>query len=339
MGIFKPNIEQLKQKGDIKGLVKALQDGREQSIRTSHGSIKKKTSDLAAEALIELGDRSAVPELIKVVERAPDHWLEAGKRGLAAEQHAIRVLGELGDKRAVPALVGALAKTISLGEHPAAKALGQLGDPAAVPALLDLLGSSDLPLRKGAIEALGQLGSKETVSALANLLDDSEVCFDAIIALGEIGDNSVIPQLVEVGKKGDKSTRYAVFAALIKLQDKTAQALPMAIETLEADLRVGLKGEEQTRALRYLCGLDKPEVVPLLLASLPYLTNAELQWRINMAIGKGIVGWRSPSKDCIETIGRLGGKEHIPQLEKIKRNLDEHDRNIVDEAITELKKH
>lgn len=345
MGIFKPNVEKLKAKRDIKGLVNALYDEREQSTRTVLGTlVVNKTSDLAAQALIELGDRTAVTELIKVVGQAPETYqLGKSKARLShAAEKALEILGRLGDSRAIPVLVQALSKHLRfavLGVHPAARALGQIGDPAALLPLFDLLSSPDLGLRRNAIQALGQLHSREAVPTLVNLLDDPEICNAAIGALMEIGDDSVVPQLVEIGKKGSKSTRQSVFVALAKLGDEAGLALPMAVETLRADLKSGLRDIGQTCALRYLCGLDRPEVVPLILASLPALADAEFQWKAAMVIGGDVdISWSSPFKDCVQAISRLGDKDCIPQLEDIKHSLDELDYDIMDKVIADLKR-
>jgi len=156
--MFKPNIEKLEQKRDVKRLVKALEckPGRKES---SYMSIRRK----AATALIDLNDPSAVPGLIHLVEKAPATYSLVGSEheSSKAAEEAIRVLGELGDNRALPVLIDALDKVFNPFDelHCAAVALGRIGDPAAIPYLRNALNSTSKSVREGAAMALETLRS------------------------------------------------------------------------------------------------------------------------------------------------------------------------------------
>ncbi len=84
---FKPNIEKLKEKRDVRGLIKAL-DHKDYMIR------KK-----AIEALGELKANEAIEHLIRVLKM--DENAEVRKE-------AVRVLGIVGDESVIPPLVEAL---------------------------------------------------------------------------------------------------------------------------------------------------------------------------------------------------------------------------------------
>ncbi|MFC2146834.1 M56 family metallopeptidase, partial [Acidobacteriota bacterium] len=76
----------------------------------------------AANALGELGDRQAVPELIKLLR----------DENALVREHAASALRDLGDRRAVPALIETLKDEDTVVREHAATALGRLGDKRAV---------------------------------------------------------------------------------------------------------------------------------------------------------------------------------------------------------------
>ena len=103
MGLFgPPNIEKLKKKKDIKGLIKAL--------RFKDNHIRKK----AAESLSEIGDKKARDPLILA--------LNDNDRNVRNE--AARALGKIGDKKAVDPLIQRLEEPL----FRAIEALGKLGN-------------------------------------------------------------------------------------------------------------------------------------------------------------------------------------------------------------------
>jgi len=83
----------------------------------------------AAAALGELGDRRAVPELIKMLR----------DENALVREHAASALRYLGDRRAVPALIETLRDEDAVVREHVATALGTLGDKQAVQPLTDAL--------------------------------------------------------------------------------------------------------------------------------------------------------------------------------------------------------
>ena len=79
-------------------------------------------------------------------------------------------------------------------------ALGAIGDPAAAPDLLKLASSEDPGIRKAMVHALGALPSPETQAALTAALADGveDVRWNAAIALARRGDGAAAPILLQM---------------------------------------------------------------------------------------------------------------------------------------------
>jgi HEAT repeat protein len=79
-------------------------------------------------------------------------------------------------------------------------ALGAIGDPAAAPDLLRLVSSEDPGVRKAVVHSLGALPSPETQAALTAALADGveDVRWNAAIALARRGDGAAAPILLQM---------------------------------------------------------------------------------------------------------------------------------------------
>jgi HEAT repeat protein len=149
----------------------------------------------AAHVLREIGDKRAVPALIKVLEEESINY-----------QAAI-VLGHLGDKRAIPALLSVLERAQTPQEpysrntdmrFYAGYGLMWLRHPTGLLAVAQCLTPDrDYIQRRYAADALGEFGDKDAVPFLIKALKDKdvEVRVNAIMALGRIGDKAAIPAL------------------------------------------------------------------------------------------------------------------------------------------------
>jgi HEAT repeat protein len=115
--IGRPNIGELKSKGDTEELIKALQFPDDPNVRFE-----------AASALGNIGDPEFVEPLIQA--------LDDNKR---IKEVAIRSLGRIGDSQAVEPLEEALQDEDWEIRSMAAKSLGQIEDPRATPALIHAL--------------------------------------------------------------------------------------------------------------------------------------------------------------------------------------------------------
>lgn len=141
----------------------------------------------AAEALEKIGDKTAVPALIELMNHS------------TARDYVLSALGTLGDKAAVPAVINALNARESYVRRNAVGALGKIGDESAVPALTAALKDSNEEVRSSAALALSKLGDRTeaTVTVLVDSLKHSNgyVCRNVAEALGQIGNKAVVPAL------------------------------------------------------------------------------------------------------------------------------------------------
>jgi HEAT repeat protein len=136
MPIFKfsrqPNVQQLKSKGDVDGLIEALGYQDDHNVRLA-----------AATALGRIGNSRAVDPLISALEDQP-----------RIREVAVMALGEIGDPRAVESLISALEDDDWELRSTIAKSLGKIGDPRAVKPLLNLLEDKSENVRWYASQAL-----------------------------------------------------------------------------------------------------------------------------------------------------------------------------------------
>jgi len=98
----------------------------------------------------------------------------------------------------------------------AARALGTMGADATLP-LIHVLGHPGINTRLGAIEALGAIRDPRAIEALAALLashETSELRWATALALGEIGDQTVTPALLNALRDADRYVRYGAAKAL-----------------------------------------------------------------------------------------------------------------------------
>jgi HEAT repeat protein len=133
LGLFgRPNIYELKQKGDIEELTDALNFQEDENVRFE-----------AAAALGDVGDSSCVESLVAA--------LEDTRR---VKEVAIRSLGQIGDSSAVPILLDLLDDPNWEIRSMAAKSLGEIGDPRATKNLIEVLDCESESLRWYIVQAL-----------------------------------------------------------------------------------------------------------------------------------------------------------------------------------------
>jgi HEAT repeat protein len=206
----------------------------------------------AIKALGDIGDKRAVPCLVKTLERTPE------QQDFKLNKDAADALGELRDPSAVPVLIRGLfmASTIQGTSYPMSKvALVKIGK-SAVPMLVNALKGKDeklnelgktLEFKEGVITqkvsiVLGDMMANEAVPALLEVLantkikpDDEEFKgLDGVIeALGKIGDESSVDPLVKMllDKKASYKLRMQVCMALTVMGPK--KALPALLEVAE----------------------------------------------------------------------------------------------------------
>ena len=155
-----PKVEKLKAKGDVQGLIKALNYKKNSRIDLTKASPQVRAKvrgyvavrEAAAKALGELGDTRAVEPLGVA--------LKHGNVG----QAAVAALGQIGNAQAVDLLIAALEDRF---KWEAAEALGKIGDARAVEPLTALLkGEKYAHGMEIVLQALGQINDPRIVQIL-----------------------------------------------------------------------------------------------------------------------------------------------------------------------------
>jgi hypothetical protein len=265
----RPDVQKLKSKGHIRGLVKAL-DG-DLDIR-----------DQAVEALVHLGEPT-VERLAARLNRdlPPEFGSRPGwENELYARAAAATALGRIGNAKAADALVTALAKGEHLVRIAAARALGQIGDQRAVPPLEELLKPGSPHAQCAAALALFQLLGPRAAGSLSTALSNSlpeiaqyrslrsidkdRISLVKLLALH--GGREAVRPLVELVRlasfpyKAYEDLDQAAISALEAITDR------LGIEVLEAELGKGRDGLSLLlEALNEWLSLNYSNAMPCLL--------------------------------------------------------------------------
>jgi len=209
MGFFKPNVEKLVARGDVKGLVRALNN------RAVYAA--------TAEALLKMGE-PAVSTLIEAI-TSDDYLSEVATQ-------AVSGFGEV----AVSALITALKDDPITGWSPGSsyirEALVEIGE-VAVPALIEVMKDKGMHYLanlsfgrvligpgEAARLALSEIG-KAAVPALIEVMKDKDEWVRSVAtqALSEIGE-AAVPALNEALKDENSDVREAIEEALEKIKAK-----------------------------------------------------------------------------------------------------------------------
>jgi hypothetical protein len=169
----------------------------------------------AARALGEMGDTSAVPDLLKALDDL-DRFVRL---------HVMQALGKLSDKQAVEPLLEVVKRREDEGEAEIAiQSLGQIGDRSALPTLLDALNDKSKLIRQSAVKALGNMKDERAVSKLIPLIYRSEFEEEAINALADIGEVAV-ESIMKLLEGTDKVYYGAASEVLVRMIEKSGPEL------------------------------------------------------------------------------------------------------------------
>jgi len=145
-----PNINKLKARRDVPGLIKALNYKKKPEVR------KK-----AVEALGELGDRTATEPLLSGLDEEESEYRAS----------VVSALGKIRDERAVPALIDRIKDRDPAACRLEMSALENIGRPSVGP-LLDLLKEKANNAKQALvlIQALERIGGEAVISGLMDLM-------------------------------------------------------------------------------------------------------------------------------------------------------------------------
>ncbi len=235
-----PNIEKMKEKKNIKGLVKTLEYNR--------GDGSEQICIEAIRALDEIQDSQAIHPLVK--------------RALYGTQDvksaAIQALTHFGTP-AIDTLTESLKSSSPIERRNAAQALKGFGDSAIEPLIASL--SHKTPgIRQTATEALGDFQNGQSTSALIALLDDesSHVKSTAVEALKKVGEPAIELLVQALDKQTDNEQRMIIIEILGGIQD--TQVIPL-LKNLLKDSDVNVR----KKAIQLLTQFDTPDIEEQLL--------------------------------------------------------------------------
>jgi len=171
----------------------------------------------AMEILVRLGRQSL--EVLHAEVKSDDHDVR---------KFAVDILGEIGDTESIPCLVEALADSDENVRNAAAENLGKLRASKAVPALLDAMELPDIWFRFTILEALSRIGGRIDLNRLLTFKAEPLLRKALFDCLGYVGDESVVPVLVEGLADTMRNAREAAALALANLGKKSPEAVRTA---------------------------------------------------------------------------------------------------------------
>jgi HEAT repeat protein len=212
-----------------------------------------------------------------ISQRAAPEAIAALFNSLVANHHNLSLLNSALQVLA-SSDVDTISPLLDLLKHPeadlrmqAALALGEQRDARAADALIEAMNDEDTNVRYHAIEALGKLKAVDVVDKLAEVAETKHffLGFAALDALTQIGDPRIVPRIVPLvedpllgdqailllGQLGDESV-VAPLTALLNTPNESTYLIARALATLSD------RYEEQYGEGRYIAELAGREISP-----------------------------------------------------------------------------
>lgn len=294
----------------------------------------------AKDALAELGDRSLMPELLRI---AADLRSENGR------MYAISALGDHGDASVVPFLITCLSDPHTLIQRNAAGSLGQLRATKAVEPLMTVLKDPAFMYRSSAAWALGKIGDLRAFDALVAMLEretDEHQADSAAEALGMLGDRRAVPILLAYIRDARLFVALDAIKALGNLKDPSAVA-PLCALILEPGAThdhlnaaaTALAAIGDPRAISVLRGVSTGRPEPLFARG--RLGDATVQGELRDHTDGAIrhqawTDWQA-RESCI-ALGACGDATDIGRLETLARKGDKAMRAAAEEGLVALRR-
>lgn len=242
---FRPSdIEDMKGKKDVDGLIMATKDP-DVDIRNSAigalrelkdpGAIDALTNALAdsrtdvgaALALADIGGEAAINGLIHGLlyyDRLPDrlalyavysvNLIKHKKLAVSQLNHLFSFYGDENYTKLPPEKQIMSAKNRKKLREGITWVLGQMEDSRAVEPLIKALYDKELSIRQKAVDSLGVLKNRQAVTHLQKIINEKKLGKDVIEALGKIGGAEAIRILAQLLTDKDKKTRRNAAKAL-----------------------------------------------------------------------------------------------------------------------------
>ncbi|MBN1169968.1 HEAT repeat domain-containing protein [Candidatus Micrarchaeota archaeon] len=311
-----------------------------------------------AEALGEIGDKRAVPQLMQEIHGNPSEVQKAviealGKIGdpqvvpVLIEEYKsgnarleiVNALGRMGDKRATPVFTDALKSPDATMVIEAAFGLGTIADPKTTRPLLEALRNTENDNARNRITfTLSKIG-KPAVPELIKALNDERINGYAAEALGRIKDARALPALINIVKNKKSKIRANAALSLGLIGDR------MAVPALMAAYR------ENNVDLQKIIALTLGEIkdnrsVPLLVEA---LKHEDVNVRLMAAHSLGKIGDKSVvpvlieamengNTYAIEALGNIGDASAIPALEREKSKQIHDDQVLYSQACIAIRR-
>lgn len=306
-----PNVEELISQGDVKGLIRALENN--DTDREKRQQIVEKLGELGDEHAVwtlirTLKDdyapvrNAAVDALINIGAPAVEPLLEAMIEALDEDDidlssDIMHVLGNIGDSRAVVPLIGMLKEDNDAVRKNAALALGKIGDKRATQHLINALRDENKGFRRFAAKSLGDLGDPIAVGPLLDVcrkeINDKYFREDAADALVNIGTPAIEP-LIEALHNDDGIVRRYAKEALIKIGEASGTS------ELEQWILLLKNNDKAVRSIAYdvLINFGASSVEPLI----KVLNDDEVDIRILVVALLGDIGDSRALEPLIEIL-------------------------------------
>ncbi len=256
----------------------------------------------AAEALGELGDKGAVPQLVDAVDFSVSGGGDRESRAInEANKQIAQALGLLGDKQGTSTLIKMARSKDNIVKLEAVRALGLLRDPAALDTLMDLATDDNTEpfIAKKAIMALGRIGDPKAVPAIEKMLfkerQGKSFYPESSFAVFQIGAAAATPLLALLDGKDPAMTKWA--------QDNGI--LPEAILAKTAQV---------------LGDIGDPRAIKGLIARLSYTGDPALQLLVRSAAAESL--GRMRAKEAAEPIGKMLGEDEANIRDAFGRSLE-----------------
>jgi HEAT repeat protein len=306
-----PDIDKMKSRQDVDGLIKALSYKKDTQIRR-----------LAADVLGDIKDTRATEPLIAAIQDTSDSRLRCT---------ATKALAKIADSRAVGPLIANLNSSEWEVRLASVNALGVMGDARAVEPLFPLLTDSNKEIRKTVMIVLDRLGDKRAVEPLLSILHSGGdgLLLEVVHALKKFGSKPTVDLLGSLLEEPAGHTRSEAVKGLGIFGGK--HSAEILVTCLKDD---SLKKE----AIDALVRVGPPAVTALLAE----LKNDNPATRYLVADGLSRIGWQ-PSKDEVgahyllvthkwKECAAIG----LPAMLPLLRALRDGDRKIRIDAIRSL---